>query len=280
MSVAESSTEFETSAWGMASLPSSDLRLLSEFTKLSEDECLSRLRASDPAAMALAWEQVAPTTSSEIRSFYVETHDYIWELMAWNSSRAYDSYLARVERLTELFPPGSHPRALDYGSGVGTVALHLAQLGYEVTLADVPGSTFEFARERLRAHGCRFGVLEIHDDVPVLPLGAWDLIVSFDVLEHVAAARDVTKALVGALAPGGGAALVASFGGADSYPLHLKSGVAQFADHRWPLYLQSLGLKHVGSDVYLKSNRLGAVLRRLRYGFWRATGLYVQPLER
>jgi 2-polyprenyl-3-methyl-5-hydroxy-6-metoxy-1,4-benzoquinol methylase len=109
---------------------------------------------------------------------------------------------------------------------------------------------------------------------------AWDIVVSFDVLEHVVAPTDVTKAVVGALAPGGGAALVASFGGADSYPLHLKSGVAQFADHRWPLYLQSLGLKHVGSDVYLKTSRLGAVLRRLRYGFWRATGLYLQPLER
>jgi SAM-dependent methyltransferase len=280
MTVAESSTEFETPAWGPASLASSDLTLLSDFTQLSKDECLSKLRASDPAAMARAWEQAAPRTSKEIRTFYVETNDYLWELMAWNSSRAYDSYLARVARLTELLPPRSHSRALDYGSGVGTVALHLAKLGYEVTLADVPGSTSEFARERLRVHGCRFDILEIQEDVPVLPIGAWDLVVSFDVLEHVVAPRDVTKALVGALAPGGGAAFVASFGGADGYPLHLKSGVAQFADHRWPLYLQSLGMKHVGSDVYLKMDRLGAILRRLRYAFWRATGLYVEHLER
>jgi mycofactocin glycosyltransferase len=280
MTVTESSKEFETSAWGPGSLASSDLTLLSDFTQLSEDECMSRLRASDPAAMALAWEQAAPTTSDEIRNFYVETHDYIWELMAWNNSRSYDSYLARVARLTQLFPARSHPRALDYGSGVGTVALRLATLGYEVTLADVPGSTFEFACERLRARGCRFDVLEIQDDVPVLPLEAWDLVVSFDVLEHVVAPKDVTKALVGALAPGGGAALVASFGAADRYPLHLKSGVAQFADHRWPLYLQSLGMKHVGSDVYLKADRLGTVLRRMRYALWRATGFYIEHLER
>lgn len=280
MTVAEGPAEFETSGWGPASLSSSDLALLSGFTQLSEDECLSRLRASEPATMALAWELAAPTTSTEIRSFYVETDDYIWELMAWNSSRAYDGYLARVAWLTELFPPRSHPRALDYGSGVGTVALRLAQLGYEVTLADVPGSTFKFARERLRSRGYRFDVLEIQDDAPSLPMEAWDIVVSFDVLEHVVAPRDVTRAVVGALAPGGGAALVASFGGADSYPLHLKSGVEQFADHRWPLYLQSLGMKHVGSDVYLKTNRLGAVLRRLRYGIWRATGLYVEHLGR
>jgi 2-polyprenyl-3-methyl-5-hydroxy-6-metoxy-1,4-benzoquinol methylase len=280
MTIAESSTEFETSGWGWACLASSDLALLAEFTQLTEEECVSRLRASEPGAMALAWEKAAPTTSTEIRSFYAETNEYLWELMAWNSSRAYDSYLARVARLTELFPPRSHPRALDYGSGVGTVALRLAKLGYDVTLADVPGSTFEFARERLRARGCRFDVLEIHDDVPVLPLGAWDIVVSFDVLEHVVAPRDVTKALVGALASGGGAALVASFAGADSYPLHLKSGVGQFADHRWPLYLQSLGMKHVGSDVYLKTDRLGTVFRRMRYAFWRATGLYVEHLKR
>jgi 2-polyprenyl-3-methyl-5-hydroxy-6-metoxy-1,4-benzoquinol methylase len=280
MTVGESSTEFETSTWGAAALASVDLKVLSEFTQLPEDECLSRLRGSEPSALALAWEEASPATPTEIRRFYAETNDYLWELMAWNSSRAYDSYWAAVARLAELFPPRSHPRALDYGSGVGTVALRLAELGYEVTLADVPGSTFEFARERLRAHGCRFDIFEIQEDVPSLPLGAWDVVVSFDVLEHVVAPKDVTKALVDALAPDGGAALVASFGGADSYPLHLKSGVMQFADHRWPLYLQSLGLKHVGSDVYLKTNGLGAVLRRLRYSFWRATGLYVEHLER
>jgi 2-polyprenyl-3-methyl-5-hydroxy-6-metoxy-1,4-benzoquinol methylase len=280
MTVAEGPIEFETSTWGSASLASSDLELLAEFTGLTERECLSQLRAAEPAAMALAWEEVDPRTPAEIRDFYSKTDTYLWELMAWNSSRAYSGHLTSVERLANLFPPGSHPRALDYGSGVGTVGLRLAELGYEVTLADVPGSTFEFARERLRRGGSRFDILEIQDDVPSLPVQAWDIIVSFDVLEHVVAPKDVTKALVGALAPRGGAALVASFGGADGYPLHLTGGVAQFGDHRWPLFLQGLGMKHVGSDVYVKTERLGTFLRRLRYAFWRATGLYVQHLER
>jgi 2-polyprenyl-3-methyl-5-hydroxy-6-metoxy-1,4-benzoquinol methylase len=280
MTVAEGPIEFETSTWGSASLASSDLALLAEFTGLTEHECLLQLRASEPAAMALAWEEAGPRTPAEIRTFYSKTDTYLWELIAWNSSQAYAGYLARVARLAKLFPPRSHPRALDYGSGVGTVGLRLAELGYEVTLADVPGSTFEFARERLRRHGSRFEILEIHDDVPSLPVQAWDLIVSFDVLEHVVAPKDVTKALVGALAPGGGAALVASFGGADAYPLHLTAGVAQFGDHRWPLFLQGLGMKQVGSDVYLKTDRLGTFLRRLRYAFWRATGLYVEHMER
>jgi SAM-dependent methyltransferase len=280
VTVAEGSIEFESSTWGSASVASSDLTLLARFTRLGEHECLSQLRASEPAAMALAWEQAAPRTPAEIRAFYSETNDYLWELMAWNSSQAYDFYLARVARLAELFPATSHPRALDYGSGVGTVAIRLAELGYDITLADVPGSTFEFARQRLRARGIRFNTIEIQGDVPSLPMEAWDVIVSFDVLEHVVAPKDVTKALVGALAFGGGATFIASFGGADTYPLHLTPGVAQFADHRWPLFLQSLGMKHLGSDVYLKVDRLGAFLRRLRYAFWRATGLYVEHMER
>jgi SAM-dependent methyltransferase len=280
MTVAEGLIEFETLAWGSASLASSDLALLAEFTGLTESECLSRLRVSEPTAMALAWEEAGPRTPAEIRTFYSKTDTYLWELMAWNNSQAYVSYLGRVGRLAGLFPPRSYPRALDYGSGVGTVGLRLAELGYEVTLADVPGVTFEFARERLRRYGVRFHTLEIQDDVPFLPAQAWDVIVSFDVLEHVVAPKDVTKALVGALAPGGGAALVASFGGAEVNPLHLTAGVAQFGDHRWPLFLQGLGMKHVGSDVYLKMDRLGTFLRRLRYAFWRATGLYVEHMER
>lgn len=280
MSVVDRVVEFETASWGSASLPATDLTLLADFTGLPEDECVARLRESGPITTALEWHRASPKTPIEIRSFYSETEDYVWELLAWNSSKAYDAYLSRLARLRELLPPEEHPRALDYGSGVGTTALLLAEFGYEVTIADVPGRTLQFASERLKRRGFEFDVLEIRDDVPNLPEAAWDVLISFDVLEHLVDPVGVSKALVRALAPSGGAAVVASFGASHEHPHHLPSGIARFEGHRWPLFFQTLGMGYVGSDIYLKVDRLGTLLRQVRYAFWRATGLYVERLER
>lgn len=280
MTVLDADISFETSCWGSARLLTSDLNLLAEFTGLDEEECLARLREAEPATMANAWRRASPTTPSQIRRFYSEAHEYIWELLAWNASKAYQPYLSRVARLNEILPPGQHPRALDYGSGVGTVALLLADLGYDVTIADVPGPTLDFARKRLTRRGFTFEVVEVREDVPDLCSEGWDVITSFDVLEHIVDPVAVTKALVRALAPGGGAAVVASFGAGEEHPHHLSSGITRFADHRWPLFFQALGMKHVGSDIYMKLGVLGRLIRRIRYVLWRATGLYVERLER
>jgi SAM-dependent methyltransferase len=254
--------------------------LLSEFTGLGEDECLARLRETEPASMANAWRRASPRTPSEIRGFYSRAHEYVWELLAWNASQAYEPYLSRLARLKEVLPPEQHRRVLDYGSGVGTAALHLLQFGYDVTIADVPGPTLDFARERLKRDGLAFDVLQIEEDVPDLASARWDIVTSFDVLEHVVDPVAVSKALVRALAPAGGAAVVASFGDDHEHPHHLAAGVARFAGHRWPLFFQTLGMKHVGSDIYMKVGVTGTFIRRMRYALWRATGLYVERLER
>jgi len=272
--------EFETSRWGSARLPVSDLNLLAEFTGLAEDECLLRLCEAEPGTMAAAWHRASPRTPSEIRRFYSQADEYVWELLAWNASKAYESYVSRVARLSEVRPSEQHPRALDYGSGVGTAALLLAELGYQVTIADVPGPTLDFAKERLKRHGVAVDVVEIGDGVPNLRAGGWNVITSFDVLEHVPDPVGVSKALVRALAPHGGAAVVASFGAGDEHPHHLASGVARFGGHRWPLFFQTLGMMHVGSDIYVRLGPGGTFLRRVRYALWRATGLYVERLER
>jgi SAM-dependent methyltransferase len=280
VTLVDADIEFETSRWGSARLPMSDLNLLAKFSGLGEDECLARLREAEPATMASAWRRASPTTPSEIRRFYSRAHEYVWELLAWNASQAYEPYLSRLARLKELLPPEQHPCALDYGSGVGTAALLLAGFGYHVTIADVPGPTLDFARERLNHRGFAFEVVEVREDVPDLRSEGWDVITSFDVLEHVVDPVAVSKALVRALAPGGGAAVIASFGAGDEHPHHLTSGIARFAEHRWPLFFQMLGMKHVGSDIYVKLGRAGTLVRRIRYALWRATGIYVERLER
>src|SRR5207247_2422781 len=64
----------------------------------------------------------------------------------WHAEPGYERYWHAVERLMELCPPAGHARVLDYGCGVGDSALRFARAGYDVTIADVPGRTLDFAR--------------------------------------------------------------------------------------------------------------------------------------
>ena len=268
------------SAWGRAAISPDDLDLLAEFTGLSAEECLDQLRTYRPEVIAKGWRDANPQTGREIRRFYSDISDYVWELLAWNSSDAYWPYLQRVDRLVEICPPQTHPRALDFGCGVGTAALRLAELGYRIAIADVPGRTLDFCQARLTRRGVSFETIEITDDIPTFARNSWDAIVSFDVLEHLVNPSAVARVLVNALELGGGAAVVASFGRDDEHPQHLHDGVQKFGGYRWSLYFQTLDMRHLGNDVYVKVNGLQLLLRRVRYRLWRMTGLYVQRLER
>jgi 2-polyprenyl-3-methyl-5-hydroxy-6-metoxy-1,4-benzoquinol methylase len=272
--------EFVSEEWGPSSVTHSDLSILAELTGRTEDECMKRLAGHRLTDTARAWKAVNPTTPAEIRKFYSETDEYLWELLAWNGSEAYELYRRRLDRLRELWPPDSHPAALDYGAGVGTAALVLAQAGYEVTLADVPGLTLDFARRRLDRAGETATVIEILEDCPRLPPDRWNVLVSFDVIEHLVDPAGVAVQLVRSLEVGGGAAIVASFTHDERWPHHLGAGYSRFADHRWEFFLQCLGLKHLGENVYRRLPPGQALVRKAQYYLWNATGIRVERVPR
>jgi 2-polyprenyl-3-methyl-5-hydroxy-6-metoxy-1,4-benzoquinol methylase len=272
--------EFESQQVGRSRIAPIDLELLAEVTGLSEDACLDRLRSYRFAELADAWRRSGPATPAEVHRFYGETDLYLWELLAWNGSAEYDRYRRRIARLAERWPAASNPRALDYGSGVGTTALQLARLGYDVTIADIAGPTLDFARERLSRHGVAADVIEV-DGAPALPHAQFDVVVSFDVIEHVPDPGAVARALSGSLKRGGGATIMASFDAqGEEWPHHLPAGNARFGGHRWRLYLQQLGLALVDDALYRKQGRVAVAFHRVQYAIWRASGLYVTRLAR
>jgi SAM-dependent methyltransferase len=272
---------FESRAWGPARISAVDLALLSELTGLSPERCLVRLRDYDPAEMAAAWLDRNPSSTEEILAFYSETELYLWELLVWNGSSAYEPYLRTLARLAEMWPPERFPRALDYGSGVGTAALALAEAGYRVTIADVPGRTLQFAKARLARRDVAFDVLEVVEEVPPVPVERWDVLVCFDVLEHVSDPGRLGRALVGALAPGGGIGITAAFDSPEAeWPHHVGATSRRFRGHRWWLYFQGLGTAKVDENLYRKLGPWPTLVRRLQYSLWRATGLRVEGLPR
>lgn len=132
-------------------LSDDDLEDLSTFTGMSREACRERLRTYSMAEMADAWRRADPKTPEEILEFYRTTDLYIWELMQWHASPSRYGHWRALSDLTRCWPPGAGYRCvLDFGCGVGTDGLYLASAGYDVTLVDVPGPTFEFARHRFR----------------------------------------------------------------------------------------------------------------------------------
>ena len=90
-------------------------------------------------------------------------------------------YLQRVVR--DHFPPRKDARVLDLGCGHGTL-LHVARShGYgHIEGIDVSAGQVALAK-RLGIDGVREG--DVMDELAVMPAGSWDVIVTFDVIEHL-----------------------------------------------------------------------------------------------
>ncbi|MGE3691234.1 MAG: bifunctional 2-polyprenyl-6-hydroxyphenol methylase/3-demethylubiquinol 3-O-methyltransferase UbiG [Novosphingobium sp.] len=97
--------------------------------------------------------------------------------------------------------PLAGKRALDLGCGAGLLCEPLARLGAQVTGIDAAPENIEAAKTHAGAMG-----LDIEyrcGDVANMKLGAFDLVTSMEVLEHVADKAAFVAELASALAPGG-----------------------------------------------------------------------------
>lgn len=107
--------------------------------------------------------------------------------------------------LGSLGLPASRRRALDFGCGAGRLTQALAAAFEEADGVDVAPSMVELA-ERYNRYGdrCRYH-LNLETDLRLFPDGAFDLVYSSYVLQHVppALARGYVREFVRVLAPGG-----------------------------------------------------------------------------
>jgi len=121
-------------------------------------------------------EREADAATDEL-SFYRTSQSYLYDLTAFAMSPTKQPYLAELSRLVS---PGA--RILDYGCGIGSDGLRLANLGYQVSFADFDNPSTRFLRWRLERRGLSSRVYDIDtDDIPT----DFDTVFCFDVIEHV-----------------------------------------------------------------------------------------------
>jgi SAM-dependent methyltransferase len=159
------------------------------------------------------------------------------------------------------------------GDGAGNDSLVFAQAGFSINYFDVPGSqTYAFATKRFAAAGLLGDRITLIVDYRSDISGVYDVVVSFEVLEHLpdllAAIRDIRTLLKG----GGIALITEGFGALDQrYPTHLASN-ERFSGRTQFLFLdQRLVLSWYSRDPLFKPMefvKAETVSRRDRLRLW------------
>jgi SAM-dependent methyltransferase len=117
-------------------------------------------------------------------------------------------------------------KILMYGDGPGNDSLFLAGCGLQLDYYEVPGSkTYEFAVKRFQHHGVwEKSIIPIYDYQSTLH-GQYDVVLSFEVLEHLPNPLEAIQGIHAALKSGGMAIITEDFGDLAGYlPTHLRSG--------------------------------------------------------
>lgn len=100
-------------------------------------------------------------------------------------------------------------RVLDLGAGMGGFAVALARQGALVTALEYNGSYCAIVRLRGRRYGLQMPVVQAAGEALPLADGSFDLVCSWDVLEHVQEPSAVLREVQRVLRPGGAALLTA-----------------------------------------------------------------------
>src|SRR5688572_25480055 len=154
------------------------------FTNTTREQVRERMKkGSEPLKDEWnAWEKQGPMTEERIKAFYKQTANYIYELGEWHLfvPNKRESDMALVEEMKKLGPKN----ILDFGGGVGLMAFPLARAGFDVTLADLDGTSLDFAQFRAKRRGDKMKFWK-SDVEPMPPDKKYDVILALDVLEHL-----------------------------------------------------------------------------------------------
>lgn len=153
---------------------------LSEFTGMSVEEIYEKWEI---ATELVAKEYIAYKESSnsnfDPKEFYKSNKSYIFDLTNWHMAgrRGFDVNL--VKNIKRDHP--SATKILDFGSGCGQNAIELAEVGYDVAMADYDGHTSQFAKFRAKKRGLDIKFYDIEKPID----DKFDVILAFDVIEHI-----------------------------------------------------------------------------------------------
>ncbi|WP_119065627.1 mycofactocin biosynthesis glycosyltransferase MftF [Rubrobacter indicoceani] len=173
---------------------------LAEYLGASTHEEVAKRCAEGAERVSREWVEAAPTGAGETREFYRKTDAYLYDLTRWHSLAEDGSALSAVGALDAALGHRAQ-KTLDFGGGIGSLGLLLADNGLDVTLADINPVLNDYARSRFERRDIPVKILET--GYRGLPEGEFDFVSAVDVLEHLPDPGPALKSLAAALKPGG-----------------------------------------------------------------------------
>lgn len=189
------------------------------------------------ASMAELWQGVTPEQES---AWYLRKDigkRYILDLADWHMRGAIHSLIMEIE---EHVPYLEGP-VLDYGAGIGTLALHLASKGADVDVYEPNEILRQFISFRSEKHKAPVNINPEFRE--------YALIVCWHVLEHLPEAEQpqVAEKLVSMLAPGGRILSQSDFVKDSMHPFHHER------EDNGDGLLEDVGLVRVGPNTWAKA---------------------------
>ena len=181
-----------------------------------------KMRDSPVLETAKRWRKKSPETLDEVRQFYSETTEYLFELAQWNASDTF-------KQIINYLPTVKGLKVLDFGGGIGSLSLLLHKRGADVDYLDLPGIVSDFAQ--FRSNG-RISFIESLSDKREI----YDLIAAIDVFEHLPDLPEQLSMLAQALKPDGVLFFHNNFGQLALFPQHIDWS------KEWPELLAGAGL--------------------------------------
>ena len=208
-----------------------------EYTGLSDEEVEYRvwMQALEPG-----WNVIQDVKRFEVTPFqfdermirlYTEGDGFIFDSLVYWSKSSRRLWIQHALERIQLYSdragvPLTDLKILMHGDGPGNDSLFLANCGLRLDYYEMPGSkTFDFAVKRFQRYGDWGGNVRPIYDYQACLQGQYDVVLSFEVLEHLPEPVEAIGEIHAALKVGGIAIITDDFGDLAGYlPTHLKSG--------------------------------------------------------
>lgn len=184
--------------------------------------------------------------NARMEELYREGYGFIFETMLFWLQPARQRYIAQAAERMRLHAAatGREPsqlRIVIFGDGSANDSLYLASSGFrQIHYFDIPGSrTFAFAENRLKAHNVLGKEVQVMTTAEPLGTGEFDVVISFEVLEHLPNPLKAIREMQAMLRHGGLALVSEAFAMVNpNFPTHLKSN-QRFAGYTPFLFLRN-----------------------------------------
>lgn len=223
------------------------LEELCAYTGLGEAEARGRMEGAYRQQVA-EWREKPRTAEPAVLDFYRQTDSYLYELVEFNyHHQEYQIWRQLIADAVRHRSQRPEPlRVLDWGGGIGSVLLDLAGIpNLQLTYADVPGKTFDYAAWRFARHGLPVRMLDATAPDPLAD-DRFDVITCLEVFDHVVDPVGLARCLVDHLVPGGLLIASANFNNNDGEAgFHLNCD--QFTAEDFYSAIAALGLDYVNT---------------------------------